>query len=145
VLHDDDLAEVLVDRVLERGRLLKLDGPSIRTKHLADDPTLNDDQDNSERLRISGTNGSQFPEPTRENLKYFLKLSPEERQALREKYQAFRQLPPEERRELRQKLRQYLRENPEARERLRENMRRWRSLSEEQRHKLRERARERRR
>ena len=29
VLHDDDLAEVIVDRVLERGRLLRLDGPSI--------------------------------------------------------------------------------------------------------------------
>jgi hypothetical protein len=64
VLHDDGLAEVIVDRVLERGRLLKLDGPSIRTKHLADDPTSNDDQDNNERLRISGTNGSKFPEPT---------------------------------------------------------------------------------
>src|ERR1043165_8610466 len=34
VLHDDDLAAAIVDRVLERGRLLKLDGPSMRTKHL---------------------------------------------------------------------------------------------------------------
>lgn len=65
VLHDDDLAEVIVDRVLERGRLLKLDGPSMRTKHLADDPALKDDQDDNERLRISGKNGSDFPEPTR--------------------------------------------------------------------------------
>ena len=64
VLHDDDLAEVIVDRVLERGRLLRLDGPSMRTKHLADEPALNDDQDDNERLRISGTNGSDFPEPT---------------------------------------------------------------------------------
>lgn len=64
VLHDDDLAEVIVDRVLERGRLLKLDGPSMRTKHLADDPILHNDQDDTERLRISGTNGSDFPEPT---------------------------------------------------------------------------------
>lgn len=34
VLHDDDLAQAIVDRVLERGRLLLLDGPSMRTKHL---------------------------------------------------------------------------------------------------------------
>jgi len=35
VLHDDHLAEVLLDRVLERGRLLPLTGPSYRTRHLA--------------------------------------------------------------------------------------------------------------
>ena len=34
VLHDDDLAETIVDRILERGRLLTLDGPSMRTRHL---------------------------------------------------------------------------------------------------------------
>ena len=40
VLHDDDLAHAIVDRILERGRLLTLDGPSMRTKHLGlDDPT----------------------------------------------------------------------------------------------------------
>lgn len=40
VLHDKDLAAAIVDRILERGRLLKLDGPSIRAKHLGlDDPT----------------------------------------------------------------------------------------------------------
>ena len=39
VLHDEDLAQAIVDRVLERGRLLHLDGPSLRTKHLGlDDP-----------------------------------------------------------------------------------------------------------
>lgn len=32
VLHDEDLAHAIVDRVLERGRLLTLDGPSLRTK-----------------------------------------------------------------------------------------------------------------
>ena len=31
VLHDNDLAEAIVDRVLESGRLLLLDGPSYRT------------------------------------------------------------------------------------------------------------------
>ena len=30
VLHDHDLAEAIVDRVLENGRLLLLDGPSYR-------------------------------------------------------------------------------------------------------------------
>ena len=40
VLHDEDLAHAIVDRVLERGRILTLDGPSHRTKHLGlDDPT----------------------------------------------------------------------------------------------------------
>ena len=33
-LHDADLAEAIVDRTLERGRLLILDGPSHRTRHL---------------------------------------------------------------------------------------------------------------
>lgn len=37
VLHDRDLAEAIVDRVLERGRLLILDGPSYRTRHIAVD------------------------------------------------------------------------------------------------------------
>ena len=34
VLHDEDLATAILDRVLERGRHLKLDGPSLRTRHL---------------------------------------------------------------------------------------------------------------
>ena len=45
VLHDDDLAAAIVDRVLERGRLLHLDGPSMRTKHLGPDaPALDERQ-----------------------------------------------------------------------------------------------------
>ena len=40
VLRDPDLAHAIVDRVLERGRLLRLDGPSLRTRHPGlDDPT----------------------------------------------------------------------------------------------------------
>src|SRR3989442_15687649 len=40
VLHDEDLAHAIVDRILERGRMLTLDGPSMRTKHLGiDDAT----------------------------------------------------------------------------------------------------------
>ncbi len=42
-LHDDDLAEAIVDRILERGRLLRLDGPSVRTKHLPGDEPADDD------------------------------------------------------------------------------------------------------
>lgn len=39
VLHDHDLADAIVDRILERGRLLVLDGPSYRTRHIPVDPS----------------------------------------------------------------------------------------------------------
>ena len=61
-LHDDDLAEAIVDRILERGRLLRLDGPSVRTKHLPDDDLGGDTQ--HEAARISGKQRPEFPEPT---------------------------------------------------------------------------------
>ena len=34
VLHDPDLADALLDRVLERGRVIEMRGPSYRTRHL---------------------------------------------------------------------------------------------------------------
>ena len=34
VLHDDDLAEAITDRILERGRLIELRGRSYRTRHI---------------------------------------------------------------------------------------------------------------
>ena len=34
VLHDRDLAATIIDRVLERGCLVPLEGPSMRTRHL---------------------------------------------------------------------------------------------------------------
>ncbi len=34
VLHDEDLGQANIDRVLERGRLIRPYGPSIRTLHL---------------------------------------------------------------------------------------------------------------
>ncbi len=34
VLHDPDLTEAILDRVLERGRVLPFRGPSYRTRHL---------------------------------------------------------------------------------------------------------------
>ena len=34
VLHDEDLAQGILDRVLDRGRVFSLDGPSVRRKRL---------------------------------------------------------------------------------------------------------------
>jgi len=71
VLHDDDLAHAIIDRVLERGRLLPLDGPSMRTKHLGlDEPTSPEASHQLARpaerevIRISGIEAPEFPEPT---------------------------------------------------------------------------------
>jgi DNA replication protein DnaC len=65
VLHDPDLAHAIVDRVLERGRLLRLDGPSLRTRHLGlDDPTQAE-AGSCPVARISGNPSPEFPEPTR--------------------------------------------------------------------------------
>jgi len=61
VLHDEDMAAAILDRVLERGRFIHLDGPSGRTRHLNLGETLPAD---TKRLRISGIGGSEFPEPT---------------------------------------------------------------------------------
>ena len=58
VLHDDDLAEAIVDRILERGRLLRLDGPSLRTKHLP----AGELADTATGGRISGIQAADFPE-----------------------------------------------------------------------------------
>ena len=63
-LHDEDLAEAIVDRILERGRLLRLDGPSVRTKHIPGDELVGGDQDNSDSRRISGKDAAEFPERT---------------------------------------------------------------------------------
>ena len=57
VLHDHDLAEAIVDRVLERGRLLLLDGPSHRARHL-DLPLTT--------LIMAATNRPEFPEINRQ-------------------------------------------------------------------------------
>lgn len=64
VLHDDQLAEAIVDRILERGRLLRLDGPSVRTKHLAQDDLPSDDSLLLKSRRISGIEAAEFPERT---------------------------------------------------------------------------------
>ena len=59
VLHDSDLADVIVDRVLERGRILPLDGPSYRTRHLIKPPS----KSLAEPARVSGMDRPEFPEP----------------------------------------------------------------------------------
>jgi DNA replication protein DnaC len=65
VLHDDDLAQAIIDRVLERGRLLRLDGPSVRTLHVNLDEAMKEDSDQqADLVRISGKSRSEFPEPT---------------------------------------------------------------------------------
>jgi DNA replication protein DnaC len=51
VLHDHDLAEAIVDRVLEKGRLIVVDGPSYRTRHLELDKAFEVRKDTA---RISG-------------------------------------------------------------------------------------------
>lgn len=58
VLRDPDLAEAIVDRVLERGRFITLDGPSYRTRHI-DPATL------PQPAIVSGINRPEFVEPTR--------------------------------------------------------------------------------
>jgi DNA replication protein DnaC len=63
VLHDEDLAEAIVDRILERGRHLKLDGPSVRTKHLVLDTAQASEVPN-QQARISGITPAEFLEPT---------------------------------------------------------------------------------
>jgi hypothetical protein len=67
VLHDEDLAVAIVDRILERGRLVTLDGPSMRTRHLGLDPGLAETSNHAgdNLARISGIPWPEFPEPTR--------------------------------------------------------------------------------
>ena len=63
VLHDPDLAQAIIDRVLERGRLFQLDGPSMRTRHLELDEHPPQEAP-SPPGRISGIATAEFPEPT---------------------------------------------------------------------------------
>jgi DNA replication protein DnaC len=60
-LHDEDLAAAILDRILERGRLIHLDGPSGRTRHINLEAEL---PANADRARISGISVPEFPEPT---------------------------------------------------------------------------------
>ena len=59
-LHDHDLAEAIVDRVLENGRLVLLDGPSYRTRHL-DLPADQPHDGRHQPARFSGTHSFKAP------------------------------------------------------------------------------------
>ena len=62
VLHDHDLAEAIVDRILDRGRLIVMDGPSYRTRHL-DGLDRGTTAKSHEPARISGIDRPEIPEP----------------------------------------------------------------------------------
>jgi len=62
VLHDPDLAEAILDRVLERGRLVELRGASYRTRHLKRAEPHRSAL--GEVARISGHQTPEFSEPT---------------------------------------------------------------------------------
>jgi DNA replication protein DnaC len=64
VLHDEDLAAAILDRVLERGRFIQLDGPSGRTRHLNLEEVW-PAATATDRARISGIRVPEFPEPSR--------------------------------------------------------------------------------
>jgi DNA replication protein DnaC len=63
VLHDPDLAEAILDRVLERGRLIELRGASYRTRHLKSAETQHRNP-LGKPAGISGNHRQNFPEPT---------------------------------------------------------------------------------
>lgn len=64
-IPDDDLAQAIIDRVLERGRLLRLDGPSVRTLHVNLDEAMKEESDSGDDvIRISGNQCAESPEPT---------------------------------------------------------------------------------
>ena len=62
VLRDHDLADAIVDRILERGRLSVLDGPSYRTRHIRVDQSASRRQPQPDR--VSGISRIEFPKPT---------------------------------------------------------------------------------
>jgi len=64
LLHDPDLAEAILDRVLERGRLIELHGRSYRTRHV-DQLQGEESGGRTKAARISGKQRPNFVEPTR--------------------------------------------------------------------------------
>jgi len=61
-LHDEDPAHANIDCILERGRLLTLDGPSMRTKDLGlDEPTA--PEPHAPVTRLSETDVPEFSAP----------------------------------------------------------------------------------
>jgi len=64
VLHDPDLAEAILDRVLERGRHIELRGRSYRTRHTLLDLNPAPEPPSAAPARISRNHRPEFPEPT---------------------------------------------------------------------------------
>src|SRR5439155_8322136 len=64
VLHDPDLAEAILDRVLERGRHIELRGRSYRTRHAPLDLNPAPEPPSPAPARVSGNHRPEFPEPT---------------------------------------------------------------------------------
>jgi hypothetical protein len=65
VFHDEDPGQAIIDRVLERGRLIRLDGRSIRRLRLKIADTLKDESDQEDEVaRSSGKKRPECPEPT---------------------------------------------------------------------------------
>lgn len=70
VLHDPDLAEALLDRVLERGRHIQLRGPSYRTRHHRPKEKTSTPTHPAPGARISGKVVPELPEPTPVSRRY---------------------------------------------------------------------------
>jgi DNA replication protein DnaC len=64
VLHDPDLAEAILDRVLEKGRHIQLRGSSYRTRHHQTKERSTAQSESAPSARISGKALPEFPEPT---------------------------------------------------------------------------------
>jgi DNA replication protein DnaC len=65
VLHDPDLAEAILDRILERGRHIHLRGPSYRTRHHHKKEKNLPEPNEAPGAKLSGKLVPEFPEPTR--------------------------------------------------------------------------------
>ena len=63
VLHDEDLAQAILDRILERGRLLTLEGPRCAPS-ISALTTRPPAEASSQPARISGNHRPEFPEPS---------------------------------------------------------------------------------
>ena len=63
VLHDADLAEAIIDRVLARGRFIELRGRSYRTRQQSESRRSRNPAP-AETVKVSGTGPPEFPEPT---------------------------------------------------------------------------------
>ncbi|HMH50130.1 MAG TPA: IS21-like element helper ATPase IstB [Candidatus Acidoferrum sp.] len=65
VLHDPDLAEAILDRVLERGRHIEMRGRSYRTRHAPLDLNPGSESSPAPPVRVSGNHLPEFSEPAR--------------------------------------------------------------------------------